>query len=442
MAKSYYKTIKGIRYDRALLEAVDERISSQPEGRISEKNIGEIVELSKDGGRITETELETLKYISENYNLTPKAVSWFNGKLPEIERAVDPDQFDEADQLLAQQIPEPVSYTELDLEPEPDPEPELGQDSQSAETQQVEEFTLEEESSGNVTHLIWGALVFVAIIVGAVLYMGAIDEIESLELKLSAVPNTQEMEQQLTALQTERSELQSKVSELNQKVSKTNSDQSQFQKGILAEKDRLAAASSEISKLRSELQSLRGDRSTLQAKLSDLNQQLVETKNVVETEKVLEIKSEKVQIQEVLLPKQNSLTSEDSEISNLRSEVEAIGVIDFIISRSDLKVVKCEAYSCNFVSKDNSVKMKMQRATLEQHVSEGLNFLLDIEFDEKLFKSGLLVHYYNDSSNIRVYLKGADITIVTSRNDEIAYLQAWIQKVLQTCASSEASCKP
>ena len=450
MAKSYYKTIKGIRYDRALLEAVDERISSQPEGRISEKNIGEIVELSKDGGRITETELETLKYISENYNLTPKAVSWFNGKLPEIERAVDPDQFDEADQLLAQQIPEPVSYTELDLEPDPDPdpdsepdsEPELRQDSQSAKTQQVEEFTLEEESSGNVTHLIWGALVFVAIIVGAVLYMGAIDEIESLELKLSAVPNTQEMEQQLTALQTERSELQSKVSELNQKVSKTNSDQSQFQKGILAEKDRLAAASSEISKLRSELQSLRGDRSTLQAKLSDLNQQLVETKNVVETEKVLEIKSEKVQIQELLLPKQSSLTSEDSEISNLRSEVEAIGVIDFIISRSDLKVVKCEAYSCNFVSKDNSVKMQMQRATLEQHVSEGLNFLLDIEFDEKLFKSGLLVHYYNDSSNIRVYLKGADITIVTSRNDEIAYLQAWIQKVLQTCASSETSCKP
>ena len=464
MAKSYYKTIKGIRYDRALLEAVDERISSQPEGRISEKNIGEIVELSKDGGRITETELETLKYISENYNLTPKAVSWFNGKLPEIERAVDPDQFDEADQLLAQQIPEPVSYTELDLEPDPDPEPdpepnsepelepdsepdpdsepELGQDSQSAKTQQVEEFTLEEESSGNVTHLIWGALVFVAIIVGAVLYMGAIDEIESLELKLSAVPNTQEMEQQLTALQTERSELQSKVSELNQKVSKTNSDQSQFQKGNLDEKNRLAAASSEISKLRSELQSLRGDRSTLQAKLSDLNQQLVETKNVVETEKVLEIKSEKVQIQEVLLPKQNSLTSEDSEISNLRSEVEAIGVIDFIISRSDLKVVKCEAYSCNFVSKDNSVKMQMQRATLEQHVSEGLNFLLDIEFDEKLFKSGLLVHYYNDSSNIRVYLKGADITIVTSRNDEIAYLQAWIQKVLQTCASSETSCKP
>ena len=73
----------------------------------------------------------------------------------------------------------------------------------------------------------------------------------------------------------------------------------------------------------------------------------------------------------------------------------AIGVIDFIISRSDLKVVRCEAYSCNFVSKDNSVKMKMQRATLEQHVSEGLNFLLDIEFDENLFKSGLLVQYYN-----------------------------------------------
>ena len=38
MAKSYYKTIQGIRYDRALLEAADERISGQGDGRISEKD--------------------------------------------------------------------------------------------------------------------------------------------------------------------------------------------------------------------------------------------------------------------------------------------------------------------------------------------------------------------------------------------------------------------
>ena len=69
MAKSYYKTINGVRYDRALLEAAEERISGQVDGSISEKAAEEIVELTKDGGRITETELTTLKYIRENYKL-------------------------------------------------------------------------------------------------------------------------------------------------------------------------------------------------------------------------------------------------------------------------------------------------------------------------------------------------------------------------------------
>ena len=109
----------------------------------------------------------------------------------------------------------------------------------------------------------------------------------------------------------------------------------------------------------------------------------------------------------------------------------AIGVFDFIISRTDLKVVKCEAYSCNYVSTDNAIKMELKRATLNQHVSKDLNFLLDIEFDSKLFRSGLLVHYYNDKDLIRVYLKGADLTVEATRKDEITQLQAWLKKVMK-----------
>ena len=109
----------------------------------------------------------------------------------------------------------------------------------------------------------------------------------------------------------------------------------------------------------------------------------------------------------------------------------AIGVFDFIISRTDLKVVKCEAYSCNYVSTDNSIKMELKRATLKQHVSEDLNFLLDIEFDSKLFKSGLLVKYYNNKDLIRVDLKGAAITVKATRKDEITQLQAWLKKILK-----------
>jgi len=118
MAKSYYKTIQGVRYDRALLEAAEERIYGQGDGRISKKDAEEIVGLSKDGGRITETELRTLKYISENYHFSPKAAAWFAGKLPDIEQAVDPDQFDPA-QPLTQQLPE------LDQASSPLPEQDL-----------------------------------------------------------------------------------------------------------------------------------------------------------------------------------------------------------------------------------------------------------------------------------------------------------------------------
>jgi len=247
------------------LEAAEERIYGQGDGRISKKDAEEIVELSKDGGRITETELRTLKYISENYHFTPKAAAWFAGKLPDIEQAVDPDQFDQA-QPLTQQLPE------LDQASSPLPE----QDLSTVTTPQSEEFTPVEEPIVRIPHLIWGVLLFVAILVGVVLYQGAIKEIETLELKLSAVPSIQELEQQVSDLQSERSALQTIVSELKQKVAETNSDQAQFQKGLRAEQDRLASASSEITNLRSEVQALRGERSALQTIVSELKQKVAE----------------------------------------------------------------------------------------------------------------------------------------------------------------------
>ncbi|MDP6014453.1 MAG: hypothetical protein QF629_13095, partial [Alphaproteobacteria bacterium] len=141
--KSYYKTIQGVRYDRALLEAADERISGQGDGRISEKDAEEIVELSKDGGRITETELITLQYISENYHFTPKAAAWFAGKLPDIEQAVDPEQFEQANHLLTQQFPEAEAEaeaeTEAEAEAEQKPEQEAEQEPEQKPEQEAEQ---------------------------------------------------------------------------------------------------------------------------------------------------------------------------------------------------------------------------------------------------------------------------------------------------------------
>jgi DNA repair exonuclease SbcCD ATPase subunit len=263
MAKNYYKTIQGVRYDRALLEVAEDRINGQRDGRISKKDAEEIVESSKDGGRITETELRTLRYISENYHFTSKASAWFAGKLPEIVQAVEPDQFDQT-QPFTRQLPE------LDQASSPLPE----QDLSTEKTPQSEEFTPVEEPIVRIPHLIWGVLLFVSIIVGVVLYQGAIKEIKTLELKLSAVPSILELEQQVSDLQSERSALQTIVSELNQKVAGTNNDQAQFQKDLRAEQDRLASASSEITNLRSEVQALRDDRSALQNIVRELKQKV------------------------------------------------------------------------------------------------------------------------------------------------------------------------
>ena len=421
MAKSYYKTIQGVRYDRSLLEAAEERISGQGDGRISEMDAEEIVELSKDGKGITETELRTLKYIGENYHFTPKAAVWFASILTDTdtEQAVDYDQFEQT-QLRTQKLPE------LDQASSPLPE----QDLSTVTTPQSGKFTLVEEPIEGFPHLIWGALLFVAILVGAILYQGAIKEIETLELKLFAVPSIQDLEQQISDLKSERSALQAIVSELKQKVAKTNSDQMKFQKGLPAEQDKVAPESSEITNLRSEVQALRSERSTLQTIVSELKQKVAETN------------SDQAQFQKGLPTEQDKVASENLEITKLRSEVPAISVFDFVISRTDFKVAKCEAYSCNFVSIDNAIKMDLKRATLEQHVSKDLKFLLNIEFDSKLFKSGLLVQYYNNKNLIRVYLKGAAMTIEATRNDEIAHLQAWLQKVIKLCATSGGHCKP
>ena len=293
MAKSYHKTIRGASYDRNLLEAAEERILGQKDFRISEKDVYEIFELSKDGGRITETELRTLKYIRQNYHFTPNAAAWFAGKLPDIEHAVHPDQFYQTD---------PTQQSEpLDQSSSPLPE----QDPSTVTTPQPDEATPAEKSSERIPHVIWGVLLFVSILIGVVLYQGADKEIGTLESKLAAVPSTQELEQQVSVLQSERSALQTKVRKLNQKVAETNSDQEQLQKRLRVEQDRLASALAAVPSTQSE-------RSALQTQVRELNQ------------KVAEANSDQAQLQKGLRAEQDRLVSASSEISNLRSEVQAL----------------------------------------------------------------------------------------------------------------------
>ena len=82
---TYYKTINGVRYDRALLEAAKALTEGRGESRISLAEMQELVNLAKDGLRITDTERRTLFYITETFVLTDKARDWFQENFQEQE---------------------------------------------------------------------------------------------------------------------------------------------------------------------------------------------------------------------------------------------------------------------------------------------------------------------------------------------------------------------
>ena len=87
MAKSYYKKIQGVRYDRVLLESAEERTKGQGDGRISDQDINEIIDISKDGNKVTLTELRTIKYIRDHFRVTEKAQTTLSDIINQIENS-------------------------------------------------------------------------------------------------------------------------------------------------------------------------------------------------------------------------------------------------------------------------------------------------------------------------------------------------------------------
>ena len=120
-------------------------------------------------------------------------------EFPAIEQALHTEQFDQTDRT---QQSEPLDQSSSPL-PEQDPS--------TVTTPQPDEATSAEKPSERIPHVIWGVLLFVSILIGVVLYQGADKEIGTLESKLAAVPSTQELEQPVSCIQSERSALQTQV---------------------------------------------------------------------------------------------------------------------------------------------------------------------------------------------------------------------------------------
>lgn len=81
---TYYRTIGGRRYDRALLEQAEAMTQGRADGRISEVDAQQLLTLARDGDSITEVEREPLHYILDQFNITDPARAWLEQQLREL----------------------------------------------------------------------------------------------------------------------------------------------------------------------------------------------------------------------------------------------------------------------------------------------------------------------------------------------------------------------
>lgn len=69
----YYRTIRGVRYDRSLLERAEQMVRGRGDGRISEADAEKLLRAVQDGPGMTKVETRTLLFISQSFKLTPPA---------------------------------------------------------------------------------------------------------------------------------------------------------------------------------------------------------------------------------------------------------------------------------------------------------------------------------------------------------------------------------
>ncbi|UOG62386.1 OmpA family protein [Leptospira noguchii] len=83
MAKkeNYYITIKGRKYDRKLIQLVEEFTSGKRDGKISINDAKRLLKIVKDNNTYTDIEKHTIEYIRENYKFTEKSDEWFRSEI-------------------------------------------------------------------------------------------------------------------------------------------------------------------------------------------------------------------------------------------------------------------------------------------------------------------------------------------------------------------------
>ena len=209
-SKSYYRIIEGEHYDRSLLDAAEVRLEGKGDGLISEEDFQQIIELSRDGKGITETEMRTLEYISLKYNLTTKARLWFKEHLEQIRSEVIKSKKSSEKKKLSQAINK-------------EQEKVLESDSDENKKTTTENQTLimngNHQKSGVLVHVLWATLLLISIITVRSIYIDqVVDADQNLEKLLAVKQNNNLLEEQLKTMHIEKNQLESKFQGLEQSM--------------------------------------------------------------------------------------------------------------------------------------------------------------------------------------------------------------------------------
>ena len=300
-AKSYYRVIAGKRYDRELLEAADERVKGKGDGRISENDLIELVDLSRDGRGITETELETLNYIKIHYNLTEKANTWLDDHIKEIDAEIVGKRNSQSDlnqkALLAdeeQTDDQTENESEIDSTPsssnhngvndqEEAKSPEIEDEQDSIEHEKfesypefVEDKTKTPHAHNFLFHFVWGSLLFIAIGGGWFYFEEQKEIVDELKVELSQKNESELLKSEFEKLALEKENLESQFLTLEkafQELERKNasgSNQNINQKTLDLE--------NELKSVKNELSQFKKDYESLQAEslaLKSTNKQLI-----------------------------------------------------------------------------------------------------------------------------------------------------------------------
>lgn len=78
---TYYKIVDGKQMDGTILDVAAQAVKGSGDGRISKADAAKIFRASKDGGKITKTEIITLAYVYHQYKWTDAASAWFAEEL-------------------------------------------------------------------------------------------------------------------------------------------------------------------------------------------------------------------------------------------------------------------------------------------------------------------------------------------------------------------------